>query len=477
MTNHYDETIKILIVDDDEDDFILASRLIKSIEGHQFEVDWCPQYDQALQAIEEERYHIYLIDYYLGKNTGLEFITTACRKHGQLPLILLTGNSNQHIGLQAMKAGAMDYLVKNELDRESMLRSIRYVLERDKALKALLANEKKFRMIFERSNDAIVLTTPTFKIIDCNPACCTLLSSDKQALLSHSLQDFIEVVYLEQVQRMLEEKNEVIDMEMVIKHQQDIKHCLLSATIEQYEERYYYQLVIHDISSVKKAAHQRFNLQKREMIDRMVQALAHEVRNPLNNINLSIEQISTSDGDDDKKVLLDILQRNSDRIQNLISNLLQSSRSAQLERQHVCLQDVIKETIYDANDRLTLKKIHSVVELPSSPIVIDADAIKLKIALLNIINNAIEAMEDNGCLTIKLEPKEDNRFLCTIADTGCGIAEDQLPKLFDPYHTTKKNGMGLGLATSINILHSHQVEVEVDSVLNEGTTFKLLFTK
>src|SRR5690606_738159 len=143
---------------------------------------------------------------------------------------------------------------------------------------------------------------------------------------------------------------------------------------------------------------------------------------------------------------------NSDRIQNLISNLLQSSRSAQLERQHVCLQDVIKETIYDANDRLTLKKIHSVVELPSSPIVIDADAIKLKIALLNIINNAIEAMEDNGCLTIKLEPKEDNRFLCTIADTGCGIAEDQLPKLFDPYHTTKKNGMGLGLATSINIL-------------------------
>ena len=107
---------------------------------------------------------------------------------------------------------------------------------------------------------------------------------------------------------------------------------------------------------------------------------------------------------------------------------------------------------------------------------IQADAEKLKIALLNIIINAIEAMEaEEGVLEISLE-KNENTGLLTIKDNGCGISDENLSKLFEPYFTAKRNGMGLGLATTLNILQSHNVDVEVQSRLGEGTSFILTFT-
>jgi PAS domain S-box-containing protein len=473
-----DEIINVLIIEDDEDDVLITGNLIKKITDYRFNISWCSNYEDALQKIDEGNFHICFVDYYLGIHTGLDLIHTACLKHGQLPLILLTGNGNQHLGMQAMKAGAMDYLVKNELDKESIDRSVRYVLERNRALKALSSNEKKFRMVFEKSNDAILLTTPNFTIINCNPATQELLSTNKNELIQKSLSDFINENDLQHIKEALEQNGVVEDIELLVRsNQNEIRHGLFSATLQEDKEDAYYQCVIHDISLLRKAEQQKFRIQKREMIDRMVQALAHEVRNPLNNINLSLEQIPSATDDKERSVYVEIIQRNSERIQNLISDLLLSSRTAQLNKQSFVLQDLIHAIVTNASDRMVLKKITCEISLPETPLLLKGDAQKLKIALMNIINNAIEAMQENGTLSIKLEKQKEHLTVLVIKDTGCGIPENEISKLFDPYHTTKKNGMGLGLATTINILHAHQVDIEVDSVVNVGTTFTLFFSE
>jgi signal transduction histidine kinase len=110
-----------------------------------------------------------------------------------------------------------------------------------------------------------------------------------------------------------------------------------------------------------------------------------------------------------------------------------------------------------------------------TPVWIEADAEKLKLAFLNIIINAIEAMpEDNGQLTIEVDTDEGMQIV-KIADNGSGISEENLSRLFEPYFTSKRNGMGLGLATTLNILQSHKAHIEVASALNKGTYFTITF--
>ncbi|MCD6064375.1 MAG: domain S-box protein, partial [Flavipsychrobacter sp.] len=104
-----------------------------------------------------------------------------------------------------------------------------------------------------------------------------------------------------------------------------------------------------------------------------------------------------------------------------------------------------------------------------------ADKEKLKLALLNIVINAIEAMEEQkGTLTITLTQHQQQAVL-KIADDGCGISEENITRLFEPYFTQKRNGMGLGLAFTLNILQSHKATVEVASKLEQGTTFTITF--
>ena len=125
-----------------------------------------------------------------------------------------------------------------------------------------------------------------------------------------------------------------------------------------------------------------------------------------------------------------------------------------------------------AGDRIILRHIKLKTNFPEKKLKIHADKEKLKIAFLNIIINAVEAMEDNGTLSLDLT-ETNTGYNVLITDDGCGISEENLSRLFEPYFTAKKNGLGLGLAATMNILQSHKASVEVDSTLNVGTTFNI----
>src|SRR5580704_3910874 len=130
--------LRILIADDDEDDYILTRDLLQRIGRPRFHLDWTPSFEAALQAIELNQHDVYLFDYHLGQADGLELLREALARGCKAPIILLTGNDDWETDVQAMKAGAADYLVKGHLDARLLERSIRYALERTRAQAELL---------------------------------------------------------------------------------------------------------------------------------------------------------------------------------------------------------------------------------------------------------------------------------------------------------------------------------------------------
>jgi len=122
--------IKILLIDDDEDDYVVTRDLLSESKELKHELHWIPTYHEAVTRICENNYDIYLLDYRLGKHTGLDLLQKATCQGCRSPFILLTGEGNHETDLKAMKAGAADYLVKGEISAPLLERSIRYAIER-----------------------------------------------------------------------------------------------------------------------------------------------------------------------------------------------------------------------------------------------------------------------------------------------------------------------------------------------------------
>ncbi|MGN6352524.1 MAG: two-component system sensor histidine kinase NtrB, partial [Parafilimonas sp.] len=248
--------------------------------------------------------------------------------------------------------------------------------------------------------------------------------------------------------------------------------CIISATKEKDAEgKAYYQGVIHDISFIKQAERANLRAEKLAATGRLVRTLEHEVRNPINNINLACEHLRSIEKSEENALYLDIIYRNSGRINELIKELLNSSRPAEMQLTDCVLQSIIDEIINSAKDRISLKNIALQIDYPSELINVNADFDKITIALLNILINAVEAIEhDKGRISIKVKNDKTNSFI-EITDNGSGISEDNLHRLFEPYYTSKRNGIGLGLASTLNIIQAHNGSVEVISEPGRSTTF------
>jgi len=473
-----DQSIKILIVDDDEDDFYIISDYIRGISPNRFVLHWCFNYFEALTHMKNHNYDLYFVDYRLGVKTGLDLLKEAISFHCDEPIVLLTGKGNYKVDMEAMQAGAVDYLIKTELTSEKLERCIRYSLERFASLKALKTNERKYRNMFERSKDAVFICNEECYFLDANTATTKLLGYSKEDLLKVSLCDLIvNQNQRDQYLSLLKEKGEVNDMEVeLLTRQHTFITCILSASAEtDTDGSPYVQGIIHDITNLKKAEKATLQAEKLAAAGRLVRTLAHEVRNPLNNINLSVDQLSHLASKEENAFLLDIIQRNSKRIGGLITELLDSSRPVELMMEKQPLQGIMDDTIAAAIDRITLQKINIDIQYSENPAFIMADREKLKIAFLNIIINAVEAITRQPG-EIKIEIKEgDGRHVVQITDNGSGISEENLSRLFEPYFTSKRNGMGLGLASTLTILQAHKATVDVQSRLNEGTTFIMTF--
>lgn len=148
------EKIRILLVEDDEDDYIVARRLLAKVYGDGFDLEWVQDYEGALAALREQRSDVCLLDFRMGAHDGLELLRAAGANELSVPVILMTGQGDRETDIEAMRAGAADYLVKGNLDGADLERSIRYAIQQRKGVEARtkLVREQEARAQAEEAN-------------------------------------------------------------------------------------------------------------------------------------------------------------------------------------------------------------------------------------------------------------------------------------------------------------------------------------
>jgi signal transduction histidine kinase len=231
------------------------------------------------------------------------------------------------------------------------------------------------------------------------------------------------------------------------------------------------------VTKRRKAEQQLINSEKLSITGRIAHIIAHEVRNPLTNVTLSLEQLKHEfQSTEDAAIYFDIIKRNCERINQLITELLNSAKPAHNQFSRYSVNKLVDESLDLGKDRIKLKgiKIDKQYEEVGD---IYADAGSVKTAILNIILNAVEAMEHTkGELKIKTST-DDDRVVLTISDNGQGMSSEILEKLFEPFYSSKPNGMGLGLTSAQNIIYNHKGTIDIESEIGKGTTFIIGFDK
>jgi diguanylate cyclase (GGDEF)-like protein/PAS domain S-box-containing protein len=149
------EPIRVLLVEDDEDDYLITRDMLARQERARFAVDWRSHYHESLQAIREGDHDVYLIDYRLGAHTGLELVREGFATRPYAPVIMLTGEATYEMDLEATALGVTDYLVKQKLDSQILERSIRYAISHQKAIRDLSLSEERYSLAVRAANDGI----------------------------------------------------------------------------------------------------------------------------------------------------------------------------------------------------------------------------------------------------------------------------------------------------------------------------------
>lgn len=229
---------------------------------------------------------------------------------------------------------------------------------------------------------------------------------------------------------------------------------------------------VEELKRVNAELQELKSIEKFAATGRIARTIAHEVRNPLTNISLASEQLrELITQNEEAELLLDMVGRNATRINELVSELLNSTRFAQLEYSPEDINQLLDESLEEANDRIELKqiKVERHYEKGLEKIMLDGE--KIKLAFLNIIVNAIEAMsKGSGVLQIRTHKLAD-KYIIEIKDNGTGMDEETLQKLFEPYFTSKMKGNGLGLTNTQNIILNHKGNVSVKSKPGHGSSF------
>lgn len=473
------ETIKILYVDDDQDDFFLVYSLLKKIPETNYELKGANSLEEALSIL-DMGFDVYLVDYRLGKDTGLELIQEIKSIQKHAPVIMLTGMNSENIDREALTLGASDYLIKGEFDAQTLDRTVRYAIRDSQLMESLASAALKFRSIFELASDPFLLMNDSGKILEANPAFSKKFGKNAFNPASDNGFHFRDLLVEESSKQELEDlffnMKELYDMEALMTVNSSNTINTLINIVKQ--DVGVFQVLIKDLTAIKAKEEEELNLKKFSSTGRIARLLAHEVKNPLTTILLSADQlhmelpesILAESGD-----LIDVIRRNCDRINHLVTQLLESTRFIEIDSKSHSINTLLDEALEQVQDRVEFRGIAILKQYQTDICDIQVDGEKVKIALINLLVNAIEAMpEKTGKLILKTTIK-NNQCRIEIKDNGEGIPKDNLERLFEPFYTSKATGSGLGLTNTQNIILSHGGAIRVKSEVGRGTSFYITF--
>jgi PAS domain S-box-containing protein len=339
----------------------------------------------------------------------------------------------------------------------------------------LSESEKKYSVLVEEASDGVAILQDG-KIVFTNKKGTEITDYSQDELIGLPFEKLVSEEYKqltkERYERRLRGENipSTYEIEIISKTGNQVP-VELSATRIQYQGCPADLLLVRDTSERKRVEEQHSKLERLAAIGEIAGMVGHDLRNPLQGIKSAAYYLNknrTSCSDDDRKKMLMVIDRAVAHADKIINDLQEYSKEIQLDRAKFSPHALLAEALSLIQVPARVKVIDDTLEEPE----VRVDKAKMVRAFINLIKNAVDAMPEGGTLQVKSTQANGNVEI-SFSDTGIGMSEETLEKLFTPLMTTKAQGMGLGLAICKRIVEAHQGKISVQSVEGKGSTFTL----
>ncbi len=338
-------------------------------------------------------------------------------------------------------------------------------------------SEQRYRILFEAAGPslAIIDKKGIFQLV--NKAFVDLSGYSKNELIGKSKIDFFlqeKETSDQNIKEILDQPPQNCELEFIDRHENIRQIHLSTTTIGDFSE---ILVSIIDLTKQRELERRLFRNEELASIGELSASIAHEIRNPLISIINSVNLLEDEDQmSDDGRQVLEIIREESDHLSVIVDDFLRFARPQQLNQQFEDINELITHVVkrhkeWNEDDTIWKEKYDS--KLPK----IELDRHQFQQVITNLLMNSLDAVGESGEISIKTNKEE--RFgvkvvRISVSDTGMGIQEQEMKKIFQPFYSLKEKGTGMGLAICQRIIDNHGGELLVDSVEGEGTTFSIL---
>ncbi|WP_231506380.1 PAS domain S-box protein [Paenibacillus sp. UNC451MF] len=378
----------------------------------------------------------------------------------------LSDNNEKHVHIQGV-------VVLDEQGQSSRIQGTLQDISEQKKMQQLLEETIDRYTSLKRYNpDAIISLDKTGYIVSVNPAAEQITGYSAQELNEFHYTDLFYYEDVGRAQQWFQQfmKNESVDcgeMRIVGKDGSVIDLLITPAPIIIRHEMVGCYVMVKDITEQKRKDELLRKSEKLSVVGQLAAGVAHEIRNPLTALKGFVKLMMHSDAQFPR--YLSIMKEELDRIELIVSELLMLSKPQTLQLKVTDLKDLVEEVQTLIGTQAIMKNIEIQLAAEQGPFTVHCDPNQIKQVIINFLKNAIEAMTREGIIQIVLSVDALGHARLQIIDQGCGIPEDKLPRLGEPFFTTKEGGTGLGLMVSQKIIEHHGGKMSITSRVNYGT--------
>jgi|GEM_PF-299324 len=347
----------------------------------------------------------------------------------------------------------------------------RNVSERRRMEQVLRENEQKLRSIFDNVNNGILLWDSEFRILDVNSVACRIFGVSKEELIHQPLLQFIkgpERNSIYKLMRLCEQVGEAhseLSLGSEEEKQKIVEFSLKKEIIPRVN-----MMMLRDVTEKKELEGQLRKSDTLNVVGELAAGIAHEIRNPMTALKGFIQLLQGSIKED-YSMYFNVITSELQRIESIITEFLVLAKPQAIQFRQNNITKIMKDTIDLLGAQATMHNVQITAKYSESLPLIYCEPNQLKQVFINILKNAIEVMPKGGIIDVKIERLCEEFIRISIKDQGCGIPEDKIKKLGEPFYTTKERGTGLGLMVSFKIIEEHRGKIEVESEVGVGTTF------